>query len=873
VTKTEELRSELAKRNLRYIGIRGDVNAPICLVGEAGGEEEERQGLPFVGGSGKELDRMILEAGIDITKCYFTNPYKVRPPQNQLDRLSELGVPLELFHEQFFEELNQYKPTFIVALGATALGLLCEHTKSHRAPHAAEITKFQGSLLTSDKLPWKHYVIPCLHPAFILRSWSDRVVAVLCLGKVAEEYAYWRTHNCLQPLPERKLIADPSAQDAIDFLRGILAAAPSQLTAADIENIGVFKGKYRTPQRNRLPYVLGLATSAKLGMSIGLGEYEKGKTEEIWRLIDTILRTRRLIGQNYYTHDAPWLEYLGFGSNIGMLDDTLVRHHVLWPELSHKLQFQTMQYTREPYYKDEGHNWTVKDRLRLKRYNIKDCCVDFEIYERQEEEFDANPGLKKFYSDYEMPLARAFYNINKRGITIDASKLASLRQYIEQELKGACSRISSSLGGRGVVSSAPVDQRGKKQKLLADTVNLSSPQQIIETLKSIGIKPPMKNRGKGQQRSETSDEEALNELYAETGHVVLKEILRVRELNKVLGTNVNAELEQGVLYSAYFVTGTVTGRRSSRENFLGLGSNGQNTPKHSDLGKRYNECLVSRPGKIFVACDQVSAEDWVIQGLIADVSGNKEGLKDLVQGGRHEKLACFIFSKPPEQIRYDVERYIAKKVRYAGSYDMGPNRFASVMASEGYVFPEAQCEWLLDQFHKAEPTIRGVFQDYVKSQLIANRTLVTPLGRVRQFFALRDYSDNKKVFKEGFAQIPQSTVGDNTGLAILWLEQNHPGIVVRDGHDSVVTEVKDSLESVLRTVRWLQAAFDRTITFPNGLQIKIPIEVELGHDLEHMKKIKNHNNQQEIEEIYNELSGLMFKCDLSESRGSTNISV
>jgi hypothetical protein len=224
------------------------------------------------------------------------------------------------------------------------------------------------------------------------------VVAVLTLGKVAEEFAFWQKNNCLQPLPERQLISDPAAQDAIDYLRMLLALPADKPVSIDIENIGVFKGKYKTPQRNRLPYVVGFADSAKRGMSIGLAEYEKDKTIEVWNLIDRVLQTKRQIGQNAYTHDFPWLQYLGFSPNVALLEDTLVRHHVLWPELSHKLDFQTMQYTREPYYKSEGHNWTVKERQRLKKYNVKDCCVTYEVWERQEEEFAERSIVNKVHA-------------------------------------------------------------------------------------------------------------------------------------------------------------------------------------------------------------------------------------------------------------------------------------------------------------------------------------------------------------------------------------------------------------------------------------------------------------------------------------------
>lgn len=387
MTKTEELKAALAAKGLRYVGTRGNTSAPICLVGEAPGADEDQAGIPFCGASGRELDRMLDEVGCSTSECWWTNPYKTRPPDNKLDRLPELGIPLVRFHEQFFEELNAAKPTFICPLGATPLGLLCPETINPRTKHA-EISKWRGSILQSSLLQWPHYVIPSFHPAFLFRSWDERQNAVLCLAKMAEEHVYWRTHGCLQPLPQRTLVADPGADDAIDYLRGVLSSPAETVVSTDIENIGVYKGKYKTPQRGRVPYVIGFATDPLYGVSIGLAEYDTIKTVQIWSLIDLILRTKKQVGQNYYTHDLPWLQFIGFQPRLALCDDTLVRHHVLWPELSHKLDYQTFQYTRSPYYKDEGKEWTVKERLKLKRYNCMDVCVTLEIYNAQEKEFE-----------------------------------------------------------------------------------------------------------------------------------------------------------------------------------------------------------------------------------------------------------------------------------------------------------------------------------------------------------------------------------------------------------------------------------------------------------------------------------------------------
>lgn len=448
-----------------------------------------------------------------------------------------------------------------------------------------------------------------------------------------------------------------------------------------------------------------------------------------------------------------------------------------------------------------------------------------------------DPGLltaEEYYFLYEMPLARAFYDINQRGILIDAGRLAALRQFVNTELTSSCNDISSLFGGRPVIAKAL-----EKSKPVAGVLNLSSNPQVLETLRALGITPPKKRRQDGSY-SESADEESLNEIFAETGHPFCKKLLRVRELNKLLGTYIDVELEQNTLFGAYFVTGTVTGRRSCRENYLGLGSNLQNQPKHTDLAERYRSCLVARPGYMFVKCDQVSAEDWIVSGIIADQGGDYTGFNELTQRiDRHARLASFIFGKPLQLCGKDTpERFMGKKVRHAGNYDMEAFRFSQVMASEGHVVSEHFCSWLLDKFHSANPGIRGIFHRFVQEQLSRNRCLTTPFGFTRQFFGLRDYGDNRKVMKEGYAQIPQGTVGTNTGFAILWLEQYHPGYVILDDHDAVTLEVPDRLDSVLSSVSWLQEAFNRVIRLPKGLVFTIPIEVELGYDLASLRTVK-----------------------------------
>lgn len=826
--KTLALRQLCTTLGKKYVGFRGDPRAPIWIVGEAPGADEDQMGVPFVGSSGRELDRMLSEAGIPTQLCCFTNPYKVRPPDNDIERIEETGIPRAVFIDQFFEELIEYRPSFIIPVGGTSAGILCPATLDSRDKET-KISKWRGSILTSDSLGWGHYLIPNFHPAYILREWGDRDVGVFIFRRIKEEFDFWQSTGKHQPLPERQLLANPSFGEARDYLQACLAH--SGPTSADIELLA-----------RRVPICIGFSYNRNSACSVSLFDGEASNLAVLWKLMDKVFREKRIIGQNWTTFDSNWIEALGFNSGIAHCDDTLVRHHVLHPEMSHKLDFQVMQYTRQPYFKDEGKGWNWREGLtKLKRYNCLDACTTLEVFEEQEFEFNEQPHLRSFYN-YEMRLARAFHSIDKRGIKTDPETLGILRKEITRELDEKCIEISRGLNNRPVVYSAPMGIALSKQ-LNVDpkaVLNVSSVQQLKEVLtKELKIKLKIDRYTK----KETTGEESLNEAFAATGNPVLKNVLRLRELNKILGTYVDARLCDNVFYSCYSVTGTVTGRRASRKNFLGFGSNGQNQPKHSDLGERFQGIFIARPGHILIAVDQASAEEWIVQGIIADVSGITKGieeLKDSIKTGisRHARLASQIFGLPLEKTNNKecLEYYIGKKVRHAGNYDMREDKMAAVMASEGFPTNKNFCAGILARFHEVEPTIRGVFHDYVRRELSQRRLLRTPLGRERVFHSLRPYGDNEKIFREGYAYIPQSTIGDNNGLAILHCQTILPGSVLADGHDSILLEVKDDISQLIFGMELAQQAYNRVLRFPNGFEVRVPPDFRIGYTMKGLRK-------------------------------------
>lgn len=371
------------------MGTRGNLSAPICIVGESAGADEDACGLPFVGSSGREQDRMLADAGITQNNCWLTNPYKTRPPDNKIDRLLELGIPLGTFQAQFFEELEQYKPTVIIACGKTVTNLLCPFTipkkrgsRSEEDTKADGFGKFRGSLLTSPSLSWPHYILPIYHPAFVLRNWAERQTSVLIYSKGREEADYFQKHGRLQELPTRNLRDDPSYDEIVEYLT--TAGNQPDPVSLDIELLWSSKLKVKFID------ILGIAKSPTDALAFNPFDFPGDRLAKLMRLYDNILQNKVIIGQNFTTFDAHWLRTIGCQTTIRNVHDTLIRHHTLYPELEHSLAFMTLQYTREPYYKDEGHTYNKKNK---RRYCCKDNAVTYEVFNAQEKEFEAQCQL------------------------------------------------------------------------------------------------------------------------------------------------------------------------------------------------------------------------------------------------------------------------------------------------------------------------------------------------------------------------------------------------------------------------------------------------------------------------------------------------
>jgi uracil-DNA glycosylase len=129
---------------------RGNLQPTIVFVGEAPGAEEDAQGLPFVGRSGKLLEQWIEYVGLNKDSYYITNVIKNRPPNNRDPTPEEVATCAPYLHKQ----LALLQPKVIVCVGRFAMNFFLPKEKS--------IMKAAGKLHEG-----KYYVIP--HPSYFLR--------------------------------------------------------------------------------------------------------------------------------------------------------------------------------------------------------------------------------------------------------------------------------------------------------------------------------------------------------------------------------------------------------------------------------------------------------------------------------------------------------------------------------------------------------------------------------------------------------------------------------------------------------------------------------------------------------------------------------
>ncbi|MDD4617326.1 MAG: uracil-DNA glycosylase [Alphaproteobacteria bacterium] len=171
----DELREELSRFEgcglkttaMNLVFADGDPSSPVMFIGEAPGEDEDRQGKPFVGVSGQLFDKMLSAAGLARKDIYISNVLFWRPPGNRTPTDAEIASCLPFVERH----IALVKPKILAPLGGVAAKTLLRTTEG--------ITRLRGRWMTYNPPSEADYdkAIPCFplyHPAYLLRQVSAR---------------------------------------------------------------------------------------------------------------------------------------------------------------------------------------------------------------------------------------------------------------------------------------------------------------------------------------------------------------------------------------------------------------------------------------------------------------------------------------------------------------------------------------------------------------------------------------------------------------------------------------------------------------------------------------------------------------------------
>jgi DNA polymerase len=739
---------------MRYIRASGPTNAQIALIGEAPGADEEAEGKPFVGYSGKFLDSGLNDAGILRSDCFVTNVSRFRPKNNDIEqfiiRPSKTGklpkacqgqgfVPFRGMWVQPFiiehldalrQELELVSPNVAVPLGNIALWVLTGQWK---------ITDWAGCVMESTLVPGLK-VIPNYHPAAVTREYSLRFEWVQFLRTIKRESG---TPNIKEQC--HTFHVRPHFSDAVDFLQTVLTHIHKISPAIDIET------------RKKHIACIGVSLGDAEAMCIPLMCVERSSgywsLEEETVLIDLlsqIMKPRTFYGQNFL-YDAQYIaRYWGIKTIPFM--DTMLAQHVCFPGLSKGLDFLVKMYSRQPrFWKNESKEWDKHlGEEQLWTYNCKDCVYTREVGQVLDSVLD-RLGLRTPYEFQMHQLYEPCLEMMLRGTRqslVDKAQLSS-------DLGSAFDKRVSDLA---FLFGHPVDPRSHVQlkKLFYHDFAIQ----------------PIINRKTHQP---TVDSEALGKIAIREPLLSLptKLISQCRTIGIYKSTFVDSEIEHDRIHTSFNPSGAYTIRWTSSTDAFGYGTNLQNVPRFDEEDELEKDpedrlpnirCLfVPDPGYIMFDADLSSADMWGV-AWEADELKLKQMLREGVKIAKvtAKALGC----------SYHLAKVGGHGTNYGGK--------ARTMAQHCGV-----------TVHEMEIFQRKYFAEYpgilkwhkrVQTQIETTRCVVNPFG-YRWFI----FDRVESVFGEALAWTPQSLTACVINRGLVNIHKNlKPVQLLLQVHDSLV---------------------------------------------------------------------------------------
>jgi len=544
--------------------------------------------------------------------------------------------------------------------------------------------------------------------------------------------------------------------------------------------------------------------------------------------------------------------------------DTMLSWHRCYPELEKSLGHLLSYLIWLPYHKSEGiyNPRNLAEDKQLWNYNAKDIIAMMELKPALEAEI-ARLDVQKSV-DFVNSMVRPYLTMMYHGMKINIPKM--LDRFTELDFKKTqLDRCLNIVAGHDLNPRSPKQVRDYLyQERGLECLNDKAPTNEKTLLKLLtkheetipSVRIILENRGTGKTAS----------------------ALKFNLYDRTTG-NYNR------LTCAYGLANTDTFRLASRallkfKEDKGFGTNCQN------WDKKQRDLIEADEGKLLLQADQAGAEALIVAYLCAN--GNfralfLNGIKSHVFVGLHvfknawkkrvkypgmldilctlnpKNLKIHPYFKEVELLIKDSdnweakERYyfIAKMICHASNYGMKAPTFQMnvLQKSDGAVALSLQeCKMFLGLYHSLFPEIEQ-WHAHIRKQLEQTRVLKNLFGEARRFME----PTGEDLFKQGYAFIPQSTVGEITNRAVVFLQNqldnggyrdNMKLDLLQNGHDSILAQCCPAYSA--EACDMLKRSLEQDLVAPDGTRFKMRAEVSVGGNWGPYNEKKNPSGLKEV---------------------------
>lgn len=317
----------------RIVPGTGNLDAKICIIGDLPGTEDDRCLRPFAGASGTVLESCLHAAGLTKMDCYLTNVIKVRPRNGDTTSIfnprtgafTQAGVE---WLDYLATELRDVRANVLVPFGALAMAALVGRSS---------VSKFRGYVTETLRRYGSRKAIPTYHPSATLRGqYLLRYYITADLRKAKIESS--------QPeiiRPDRRIVVPTTLSECLEWL-DYINEQPAYACDIEVVNFEVS--------------AIGFATSPQLAVSIPFYHEHWTEDEELvlWNAVAKILENPKI--RKLFQNGIFDIQFLFTRCGIRVADpieDSMIAHSVMYPEMLKGLGFLGSMYCgSQEYWKD-----------------------------------------------------------------------------------------------------------------------------------------------------------------------------------------------------------------------------------------------------------------------------------------------------------------------------------------------------------------------------------------------------------------------------------------------------------------------------------------------------------------------------------------